>query len=49
MYYRSIIGSQGESFGTAAGLFKGAIGLVLILIANNVAHRLGEQGIYQKS
>lgn len=49
VYYRSIIGSQGESFGTAAGLFKGAIGLVLILIANNVAHRLGEQGIYQKS
>ncbi|GAB3659453.1 ABC transporter permease [Glycomyces tarimensis] len=49
VYYRSIIGSQGESFGTAAGLFKGAIGLVLILIANNIAHRLGEQGIYQKS
>ncbi len=49
VYYRSIIGSQGESFGTAAGLFKGVIGLILILIANNVAHRLGEQGIYQKS
>ncbi|MDN3241559.1 ABC transporter permease [Glycomyces tritici] len=49
VYYRSVIGTEGASFGTAAGLFKGAIGLVLILAANKVAHRLGEQGIYQKS
>jgi putative aldouronate transport system permease protein len=49
VYYRSVIGTEGESFGTAAGLFKGVIGLILVLVANNVAHRLGEQGIYQKS
>ncbi|GAA2153368.1 MULTISPECIES: ABC transporter permease [Glycomyces] len=49
VYYRSVIGTEGASFGTAAGLFKGAIGLILILAANKVAHRLGEQGIYQKS
>lgn len=49
VYYRSVIGTEGASFGTAAGLFKGVIGLILVLIANNVAHRLGEQGIYQKS
>ncbi|THV30607.1 ABC transporter permease [Glycomyces paridis] len=49
VYYRSVIGTEGPSFGTAAGLFKGVIGLVLVLVANNVAHRLGEQGIYQKS
>jgi putative aldouronate transport system permease protein len=49
IYYRSVIGTEGPSFGTAAGLFKGVIGLILVLIANNVAHRLGEQGIYQKS
>ncbi|WP_030161341.1 sugar ABC transporter permease [Glycomyces sp. NRRL B-16210] len=49
VYYRSIIGPESESFGTAAGLFKGVIGLFLILVANSVAHRLGEQGIYQKS
>lgn len=49
VYYRSITGPESESFGTAAGLFKGVIGLILILIANSVAHRLGEQGIYQKS
>lgn len=49
VYYRTILSSGGESLGTAAGLFKGLIGLLLILAANNVAHRLGEQGIYQKS
>ncbi|GAB3652670.1 ABC transporter permease subunit [Glycomyces tarimensis] len=49
VYYRTILASSGESLGTAAGLFKGVIGLVLILAANNVAHRFGEQGIYQKS
>ncbi|MFG3341561.1 ABC transporter permease [Glycomyces sp. NPDC048151] len=49
IYYRSVIGTEGPSFGTAAGLFKGVIGLILVLVANNVAHRLGEQGIYQKS
>ncbi|WP_112139392.1 ABC transporter permease [Glycomyces dulcitolivorans] len=48
VYYRAIQTAQ-YSFGTAAGLFKGVIGLVLILVANKVAHRLGEQGIYQKS
>ncbi|WP_027345840.1 ABC transporter permease [Hamadaea tsunoensis] len=35
--------------GAAAGLFKGIVGFVLILIANKVAHRLGEQGIFAKS
>ncbi|NUR88682.1 MAG: sugar ABC transporter permease [Nonomuraea sp.] len=37
------------SIGAAASLFKGLIGLVLILISNRLAHRLGEQGIYQRS
>lgn len=49
VYYRTILASNGESIGTAAGLFKGVIGLLLILAANNVAHRLGEQGVYQRS
>jgi len=34
------------SFGTAVGLFKGAVGLVLIVGANRLAKRFGEQGIY---
>ncbi|GAA3242829.1 ABC transporter permease [Nonomuraea helvata] len=37
------------SIGAAASLFKGVIGLTLILISNKIAHRLGEQGIYQRS
>jgi len=34
-------------YAAAAGLFKGLIGAVLIYLANRVAHRLGESGIYQ--
>ncbi|HEX6685306.1 MAG TPA: ABC transporter permease subunit [Candidatus Limnocylindrales bacterium] len=34
-------------YAAAAGLFKGVVGAVLIYTANRVAHRLGEQGIYQ--
>ncbi|MCC3764480.1 ABC transporter permease subunit [Glycomyces sp. TRM65418] len=49
VYYRTILASNGESIGTAAGLFKGVIGFILVLFANKAAHRLGEQGIYQKS
>ncbi|MFG3341346.1 ABC transporter permease [Glycomyces sp. NPDC048151] len=49
VYYRTILSSNGEALGTAAGLFKGVIGLCLILTANHIAHRLGDQGIYQKS
>ncbi|MFI6320595.1 ABC transporter permease [Nonomuraea sp. NPDC050556] len=37
------------SIGASAGLFKGVVGLVLILVANKIAHRIGEQGIYQRS
>ncbi|MBT8226402.1 MAG: sugar ABC transporter permease, partial [Dactylosporangium sp.] len=35
------------SYGAAAGLLKGVVGLVLILTANKVAHRFGEQGVYK--
>jgi putative aldouronate transport system permease protein len=48
VYYRAIVPQQ-WGIGAAAGLFKGAIGLILILIANKVAHRLGEQGVYSRS
>ncbi|WP_184929207.1 ABC transporter permease [Saccharothrix ecbatanensis] len=43
-------GFAGGDFGYAAavGLFKGVIGVALIYAANKVAHRLGEQGVYQK-
>ena len=48
VYYFSIAtGNYG--YGAAAGLFKAAVGLVLILAANRFAHMLGERGIYSKS
>jgi putative aldouronate transport system permease protein len=48
VYYFSIAtGNYG--YGAAAGLFKAAVGLVLILAANKLAHKLGERGIYSKS
>ncbi|GIE66369.1 polysaccharide ABC transporter ATP-binding protein [Actinoplanes palleronii] len=48
VYYQGI-GVQQWGVGAAAGLFKALIGLLLILGANKVAHKLGEQGIYSKS
>ncbi|WP_026925562.1 ABC transporter permease [Glycomyces arizonensis] len=36
-------------YGAAAGLFKGVVGLILILAANRVAHMLGERGVYSRS
>ena len=32
----------------AVGLVKGIVGLVLVLGANRIAHRFGEQGVYQR-
>jgi putative aldouronate transport system permease protein len=36
------------SYAAAAGLFKGVLSLLLVLLANKVAHMLGEQGVYSK-
>jgi putative aldouronate transport system permease protein len=48
VYWRTLL--TGEwSYGAAAGLVKGLVGLVLILVANKVAHRFGEDGIYKRS
>lgn len=43
-------GVQGGDWSTAAaaGLFKGVVGLILILAANKAAHKLGEQGVYSR-
>jgi putative aldouronate transport system permease protein len=48
VYYQAIVPQQ-WGLGAAAGLFKGAVGLVLILVANKVAHKMGEQGVYARS
>jgi putative aldouronate transport system permease protein len=48
VYYQGLlVGDFG--YGAAAGLFKGVIGLVLILVANRFAHLVGEQGVYSRS
>ena len=47
--YHFSIATGNYGYGAAAGLFKAAIGLVLILAANKFAHKLGERGIYSKS
>ncbi|HEO8422345.1 sugar ABC transporter integral membrane protein [Mycobacteroides abscessus subsp. abscessus] len=34
------------SFSTAVGLFKGIVGLVLVMLANKLAKKFGEDGVY---
>ncbi|MCW2881469.1 MAG: polysaccharide transporter ATP-binding protein [Sphaerisporangium sp.] len=47
VYYNGVIdGSWGTA--TAAGLLKGIVSLLLVLVANKLAHRLGEEGVYQR-
>jgi putative aldouronate transport system permease protein len=44
--YRIGIQSMRFSIATAAGVFQSVVGLVLLLITNAIAKRLGEQGIW---
>lgn len=45
VYFKGIVGSE-FSFATAVGLFKGGVGLVLVVAANRLAKRFGEEGLY---
>ncbi|WP_425490287.1 ABC transporter permease [Brachybacterium halotolerans] len=47
-YYTGVIGGD-WSMGAAAGLAKGVVGTILVLLANKFAHMLGEDGIYRGS
>ncbi|GGX88740.1 ABC transporter permease [Streptomyces fructofermentans] len=42
------IRNQDFGYAAAAGLIKGIVGLTLVLLANKVAHLMGEQGVYKK-
>lgn len=44
--YRTGIQQGQFSYSTAVGLFKSAIGLVLVVAANKLAKKFGEEGIY---
>ncbi len=47
VYYTGVV--YGDwSYGAAAGLIKGVVGLILVLGANKIAHAFGEAGVYQK-
>lgn len=45
VYYRGIVNGD-FSFATAVGLVKGLVGLVLVLGANQLAKRFGEEGVF---
>jgi putative aldouronate transport system permease protein len=47
VYFNGVVdGNWGVA--TAAGLLKGVVSLLLVLAANKVAHRFGEEGIYRR-
>lgn len=37
------------AYAAAAGLFKGVVGLILIIAANQVAHGFGQDGVYRRA
>ncbi|MFE2429887.1 ABC transporter permease [Streptomyces sp. NPDC059373] len=47
VYFNGVVdGNWGVA--TAAGLLKGVVSLLLVLAANKLAHRFGEEGIYRR-
>jgi putative aldouronate transport system permease protein len=46
-YYYGVVNAN-FSYGAAASLFKGVLSLVLILLANKIAHVMGEDGLYRR-
>lgn len=48
VYYNGLLVGD-FSYGAAAGLFKGIVGLILVLAANRLAHAFGEQGVYSRT
>ncbi|HXM57319.1 MAG TPA: ABC transporter permease subunit [Candidatus Dormibacteraeota bacterium] len=47
VYFTGIVNAD-WAYAAAAGLFKGVVGLVLILGANRLAHVFGEEGVYRR-
>lgn len=48
VYFNGVVGGD-FSLGIAAGLFKGVVGLILIVGANWLAHAFGEEGLYSSA
>ncbi|MGW5688932.1 ABC transporter permease [Nonomuraea sp. NPDC003754] len=47
VYFHGVINGDWGT-GAVVGLINGLVGALLIFVANKVAHRLGEQGVYQR-
>lgn len=47
VYFRGVVGGQ-WGYAAAAGMFKGVVGLVLLLAANRVAQALGQDGLLRR-
>ena len=48
VYFTGIVNAD-WAYAAAAGLFKGLVGLALILGANQIAHVFGEDGVYRRA
>ncbi|MFC9087667.1 ABC transporter permease [Nocardiopsis dassonvillei] len=48
IYHQTLV-TGNFSAGAVAGLVKGVVGLVLIVLANKLAHKMGENGIYRRA
>lgn len=48
VYFQGVVNGD-WSFAAAAGLVKGVVAVILVLVANKVAHLFGEAGVYQKA
>ena len=45
IYTMGVVGGQ-YSYNVAVGMFKSIIGIILVIGANTLAHKLGEEGVY---
>jgi putative aldouronate transport system permease protein len=45
VYYRGVVGGD-WGFATAVGLLEGLVGTVMVIAANRVAHKFGEEGVF---
>jgi putative aldouronate transport system permease protein len=45
VYKQGILSGQ-TSYSIAVGLFKSIVGLVLVMLANRLAKKFGEEGLY---
>jgi len=45
VYFKGIVGGQ-WGVTAAAGLIKGIFGTAIVIAANKLAHRFGQEGVY---